>query len=601
MQFYYMDASTIKFGCSDSSCKFCEYNSLEKPREEGQCFKTMLGQSYRLGYPNVDGWESSSSGENASLVANVFFDRDSCAYYPRYVEPQMVSSHINVGARGVGACQETEGGEYINLVMENSTVVKAANWECSKDCFGCLFNLRNVEVGTCRSYEGKLRVLFSRTVQSSGEGSEGGVGDIIKSLVDDDEVKYIAVTCSILVAVFALGTIAICYKCKRSKSVNPSLRETSVSGTARGHGANNVSTSAPPSCGARTKARLSSALKAITSRVGWRFSQWKKAEAKEIREDLVQNFLLILNAVMAVVFAVEWNSDNNPLLIIQNKFRNGVTVSVDILDTSRVEEFVDRLNHLTLAVNVANAVFSVGVVVLWCLSTAGSRTAWTKLRLLSSATLLAGIFVVFATVIFSTYFDELVTLERDGGIFLTDNASMHSIASSTLRITLNGFSLTVISFTIVFLFHGIGGGLYCGTVVFRLLHVHTKRSNMEILTTLLVILTIIQPFICLHPVIIWSQDSNHNSAFLVLVILIWFLPLGVHTLGKALITHCRPRCEKRLTPPSSAATQSYELEDQSGDGRRRSRREKEQQAEERRRCQERKSRSMLFFDIMLQV
>ena len=99
----------------------------------------------------------------------------------------------------------------------------------------------------------------------------------------------------------------------------------------------------------------------------------------------------------------------------------------------------------------------------------------------------------------------------------------------------------MVSFTIVFLFHGVGGGLFCGTVLFRLLHLQTKRSNMEILTTLLVILTVIQPFICLHPVIIWSQDSQHNSTFLLLVIFIWFLPIGVHILGKTIITKCRPK------------------------------------------------------------
>merc|ERR1712110_949534 len=102
--------------------------------------------------------------------------------------------------------------------------------------------------------------------------------------------------------------------------------------------------------------------------------------------------------------------------------------------------------------------------------------------------------------------------------------------------SLNGLSLTVISFTIVFLFHGVGGGLYSGTVLFRILHLYSRKENLEILTTLLVILTIIQPFICLHPVIIWSQDSNHNSTFLLLIIFIWFLPICVHVLTKAVVS-----------------------------------------------------------------
>ena len=78
---------------------------------------------------------------------------------------------------------------------------------------------------------------------------------------------------------------------------------------------------------------------------------------------------------------------------------------------------------------------------------------------------------------------------------------------------------------------------------------------MEVLTTLLVILTIIQPFTCLHPVIIWSQDSAHNSSFLMLIILIWFLPLIIHIFTKAILNQSLQRCspdEKNGIQESSA-------------------------------------------------
>ena len=68
---------------------------------------------------------------------------------------------------------------------------------------------------------------------------------------------------------------------------------------------------------------------------------------------------------------------------------------------------------------------------------------------------------------------------------------------------------------------------------------------MEVLTTLLVILTIIQPFICLHPVIIWSQDSQKNSNFLLLIIMIWFLPLGIHIVMKAITNHGIEKCKSK--------------------------------------------------------
>ncbi|TRY75294.1 hypothetical protein TCAL_01331 [Tigriopus californicus] len=225
---------------------------------------------------------------------------------------------------------------------------------------------------------------------------------------------------------------------------------------------------------------------------------------------------------------------------------DGVSISVDIFNTDKVAVFADWLNLLTYFVNIINAVLAFLIVITWSFTKTGSRTLWMKVRLLSSVLLLSSIFVVIASVIFSTYFDDLVTLEKNQGVFITDNQSMYNMASKVLKVSLNGLSLTVISFTIVFLFHGVGGGLYFGTILFRLLHLHSKRSNMEILTTLLVILTVIQPFICLHPVIIWSQDSNHNSIFLILIILIWFLPVIVHAISKAVITHGRPKFISRI-------------------------------------------------------
>lgn len=55
----------------------------------------------------------------------------------------------------------------------------------------------------------------------------------------------------------------------------------------------------------------------------------------------------MLNGALAIVFALEWNSDNNPLLIIHNKFDDGLTVDLDFFHTERVAAFADKLNFLT--------------------------------------------------------------------------------------------------------------------------------------------------------------------------------------------------------------------------------------------------------------
>merc|ERR1712019_229999 len=72
-----------------------------------------------------------------------------------------------------------------------------------------------------------------------------------------------------------------------------------------------------------------------------------------------------------------------------------------------------------------------------------------KIRLFSSSMMLSTILLTIACVIFTTYFDGLIQLRSGSGYFITDNSKMRKISESVLKVSLNGLSLTVISFTIV--------------------------------------------------------------------------------------------------------------------------------------------------------
>ncbi|TRY75295.1 hypothetical protein TCAL_01330 [Tigriopus californicus] len=453
-QYYYLNATTLKFGCGDEFCQSCQYPNLAvDPIQKDQC-NELSDQSYHV----------------------------------------------------------ADSGDHIGVQLTNETV-KDAFWECSSKCSSCVFWAEDIRLGACHQYHHGVHLKFTQSVYKE-------LGSERTPMFNQKTTIFVAVGSFILFVVLGIViAVTICW-CK-SKKLSTSLTTFSVS---------------------KEKNKYSLALKNMwTKHIGLRFLAWNKFEMKAIQEDVIQNVMLVINGVMAVVFAIEWNSDNNPLLTLHNKFSDGVSISVDIFNTDKVADFTYRLNLLTYFVNITNAVLAFLIVITWSFTKTGSRTLWMKVRLLSSVLLLSSIFVVIASVIFSTYFDDLVTLEKNQGVFITDNQSMYNMASELIKVSLNGLSLTVISFTIVFLFHGVGGGLYFGTILFRLLHLHSKRSKMEILTTLLVILTVIQPFICLHPVIIWSQDSNHNSIFLILIILIWFLPVIVHYISKAAIIHGRPK------------------------------------------------------------
>ncbi|XP_059098796.1 uncharacterized protein LOC131892942 [Tigriopus californicus] len=516
LQYYYLNATTLKFGCGDEFCQSCQYPNLAvDPIQKEQC-NELNDQSYQVGSPVITRWEMDQPVK--ALVANVFFDEEFCSIHQRYVEPQLISSHTNLGLTESLACGEADSGDYINVQLTNETV-KHAVWECNNKCQACLFRVEDVKLGDCHTFQHHVQIMFTQSVYRELALKTA------TPLSTNNAAIYVGIGSSVLI-VF-LGSLIIMFICKWN-SKKTSRPSSSISFS-------------------KEKTKCSIVLKDLwTKHIGVRFLAWNKFEMKAIQEDVIQNMMLVINGVMAVVFAIEWNSDNNPLLTLHNKFSDGVSISVDIFNTDKVAVFADWLNLLTYFVNIINAVLAFLIVITWSFTKTGSRTLWMKVRLLSSVLLLSSIFVVIASVIFSTYFDDLVTLEKNQGVFITDNQSMYNMASKVLKVSLNGLSLTVISFTIVFLFHGVGGGLYFGTILFRLLHLHSKRSNMEILTTLLVILTVIQPFICLHPVIIWSQDSNHNSIFLILIILIWFLPVIVHAISKAVITHGRPKFISRI-------------------------------------------------------
>ena len=211
--------------------------------------------------------------------------------------------------------------------------------------------------------------------------------------------------------------------------------------------------------------------------LGNRFQLWKTQDFKHIKDDVIQNIMLLSNGTLAIVFAIEWNSTNNPLFLLHDKFKPSDVANVttmkktlkisDIFETKKMANFADNINYYTFWVNIVNSIIAFLIILIWCVTVKGERSTWIKIRLVSCVSFLATIFVVLALLIFCTYFDELVVLKQNTQYFLTGNESIYNVGSYALNSSLNGLSLMVISFIIVFLFHGVGGGLFCGTVVFR--------------------------------------------------------------------------------------------------------------------------------------
>ena len=62
-----------------------------------------------------------------------------------------------------------------------------------------------------------------------------------------------------------------------------------------------------------------------------RFLSLKNETKRNIFEDLVQNVFLLINGVCAILFAFEWNSPNNPLLLFTTKMSSKIGFGSKIL------------------------------------------------------------------------------------------------------------------------------------------------------------------------------------------------------------------------------------------------------------------------------
>ena len=536
-QFYVFkpDGSRVLFGCFDKFCKTCTFDV--DIRIKDACISLPNhGQSFIVS-DNPASVQNSFSENNGTASVTIFFDVEKPCEFESVTteketsEARMVSSTFELGFENRGCIGMASGGNLLLERLGSNSSVSRVKLECNAGCNYCGLDILGIQPGECQIFRKSSRVLLTN--------SEILIPSYILEKQEEEEMVFtvvLAASLSLALVFTILGVVATIWCCKTSKSGEMRI--------------NKYKTKIKDNILRFSAWWRKTVLSFCSQHIGVRFLEWRDEERKNIFEDVVQNALLLINGICAVLFAFEWNSPNNPLFLFTTKLSSNVGIGSQVLEMSDVLHFATRLNFWTYVCNMVNGAIAFFIIVVWCITKCGTRERWTKIRLLSSTMMLTSILLTIACLIFTTYFDDLVTLKSNSGYFITDNIKMRKITEAIIQVTLNGLSLTVISFTIVFLFHGVGGGLFSGTVLFRILHLYSKKENLEILTTLLVILTIIQPFICLHPVIIWSQDSNHNAKYLILTIFVWFLPLGVHLFIKAILNQINNRYIQRSPSPT---------------------------------------------------
>ena len=100
---------SLIFDCLDQYCTECNYylDSIESSNTcSDQTVSSQINsipishpktKSIQIGKPYIHSWQSTYG--NSSIIANTFFTQMFCLYHPRYIEPQLLSKHINIGKK----------------------------------------------------------------------------------------------------------------------------------------------------------------------------------------------------------------------------------------------------------------------------------------------------------------------------------------------------------------------------------------------------------------------------------------------------------------------------------------------------------------------
>ena len=260
------------------------------------------------------------------------------------------------------------------------------------------------------------------------------------------------------------------------------------------------------------------------------------------KKDYIEEGLMLLCAIFNFVLYVEW-SNENPLFKMQHTIAKGADeASFNFshnLDAVPAKEYINLIGSMMSYIHIAAAVFALGLSISQLLFGTKYLNLALRVFIISmplSATLVALVVLTFG----GSYVVDLVTLKVGGNLYqaLTKAASGDDLTlalktvKSALRISLFGISVTLLSFSMVFMFHGIGAGIYAGLLVSRLLPIlfesmKNKENDAEKLNTnFLILVASLPPIFSFLPTVIWAQgNSEQSSLFLALIILIWLLPI----------------------------------------------------------------------------
>ena len=149
----------------------------------------------------------------------------------------------------------------------------------TESCYGCFYRLANVGLETCHNHKDKMQVLFTKTIPELKS-------EIQPFQNDQNQSTYLAIgLAAILVTLILILTlILVRFKSKIKEKLDFKL-DLDFKG--------------------RFDNGQKKCKKILTKHFGLRILNWN--ELKKVKEDVIQNVMLIANGILAIIFAVNWN------------------------------------------------------------------------------------------------------------------------------------------------------------------------------------------------------------------------------------------------------------------------------------------------------
>jgi hypothetical protein len=194
--------------------------------------------------------------------------------------------------------------------------------------------------------------------------------------------------------------------------------------------------------------------------------------------------------------------------------------------------FLDWIRTISTVVLVFGAIIPCSVSVLWLVSKVGSVERWSMVKVMSLlAAFLGPVICLVCLLTFSTI-RHLVTLIPNTGNFITDSPDGYHFANSAVANADVALILNMSFFLFYNMFSGFSG-LFLGATISITCYFPEWSGKVDVCCRVRVALRvlcfivcpIVQIMICMHPLILWCQDTGEGVQLLWNFIYTWLLPV----------------------------------------------------------------------------